>query len=276
MVAFERTILRILRYRKVFFANEEETNRLVSSLASNEVLRMFGISHEIDNRPNLISRVRANTVVIDLTQGLDAILRAMSPKGCRYEIRRAAKLASQLDIAENSAAAQADFLSLYNCFARTKGPVPPLSRSRFEEFLPAADTFVLYLNGRAMCGRLVLVDNNPGVNRAVMLHSCTRRLESKEDAALCGALNRYLHWHEIKRYAEQGLHYYDFGGIRDDTTHPVSRFKRSFGGEVSTTYSYVFAGVPAIGRLGHTLYRRFTKAGAVGAVTLERERAASL
>ena len=262
MVALERTILGIWRYRKVFFANKEETVRLSSSLGPSEVLRMFGITHEVKDQQNLVSSTRVATVIIDLTQGREAILRGMSPKGCRYEIRRAAKLANQIEIAENTPKAAEDFLALYNSFARDKGPVPRLSKSRFAEYRDVADTFVLYLEGRAMCGRLVLVDRN--VKRAVMLNSCTRRLESKEDAALCGALNRYLHWQEMQKYETQGLQYYDFGGIRDDPTHPVSRFKRSFGGEVQTTYSYVFAGIPTIGRVGHALYQRFTRAGAVG------------
>ena len=56
-----------------------------------------------------------------------------------------------------------------------------------------------------------------------------------------GRANRYLFWHDIIRYKEQGLKLFDFGGWYPGTTDnmrlEINRFKEGFGGRVVREYN---------------------------------------
>lgn len=84
--------------------------------------------------------------------------------------------------------------------------------------------------------------------RARLLHSANRRLQEPEKARLCADLNRFLHWHEVRVYRDDGFHLYDFGGINEDRTDGIARFKMSFGGDLLREYTYLCAGFPWLGR----------------------------
>ena len=84
--------------------------------------------------------------------------------------------------------------------------------------------------------------------RARLLHSANRRLQEPEKARLCADLNRFLHWHEVRVYRDDGFHLYDFGGINEDRTDGIARFKISFGGDLLREYTYLCAGFPWLGR----------------------------
>jgi hypothetical protein len=213
---------------------------------------------DTDAGPFLVDRDFWPTTLIDLRAGLDEIRRRMSPKGCRYEIRRAEKMRDRMEVRRNTAECIADFLSVYNSFAGRKSAVSRVYSWSLTKLAPVSDVFVVYLDGRAMCGHVMLCDNK--ARRVRLMFSGSRRLENARDASLCAALNRYLHWHEIQTYYEQGMRCYDLGGIRyqngnDEFSH-ASRFKLSFGGSIVPEYSYVFSGAPAIGRLVYGVYRK--------------------
>jgi len=176
---------------------------------------------------------------------------------CRYYVRRAEKMRGRLEIVMNTEAARADFLILYNSFARSKGNGVPLLKSRrFNEYLPHADVFMLYFDGRPTCGHLMLRDEES--RTALLLYSGTRRFEQGIDTQTVGSLNRYLHWHEMKTYQAAGMEKYDFNGVRSVNTS-VTQFKRSFGGHLTTNYYglYTRTGRIAWG-LAYSLYARWT------------------
>jgi hypothetical protein len=242
MVVFERVILGRFRYFKVFMPTEEQLNQLATSMRGLDVLRVFSGPTSLRD---------AQTTIVDLSKGQDAIYAGMHTS-CRYKVRRAEKMRNRFEIVMNTESARKDFLQLYNSFASSKRNMPLLKVQRFNEYLPHADVFMLYFEGRPTCGRLVLRDEE--TRTALMLYSGTRRFEQDADTITVGLLNRYLHWHEMKTYLAAGMEKYDFGGI-GPRNPSVSNFKMSFGGQLYTLGLYLYsASARPFWRLAHSLY----------------------
>jgi hypothetical protein len=256
MLAFERDIAGLFRYRKLYFASRESALEISRSLRSNDVVRLFGIFSDLGTPRHLIAHQQMLTAWVDLSAGPEQVLNGMKKKSCRYEVRRAEKMLDRVKIEVNSPRALCDFLPLYNTFASTKGPVPKLSPERLGEYVANGEALVLYLDEQPLCCHLLLCDRDAGIAR--LLYSGSRRLDSQRDANACGALNRYLHWHEMLRYHARGFVTYDFGGIRS-LTHPTARFKLSFGSSVVTEHYYLLGGIPLLATLGNLVYGKFVK-----------------
>jgi hypothetical protein len=92
---------------------------------------------------------------------------------------------------------------------------------------------------------------DPYARRARLLYSASRRLEDPETGKICGAINRLLHWCEIRSYHAEGFKTYDLGGIRNDEVDGITRFKMSFGGEAVAENTYLCAGTPRIAGVFH-------------------------
>jgi hypothetical protein len=253
---------RVIRYRKVFFATDAQMAELAHNLSPFDILRAFSTSVSSETPP--VFQLSGMSTFIDLSKGQEAIYAGMHTN-CRYKVRRAEKMHDRFEIVMNSEAARRDFLTLFNDFARSKKNMPLLKPSRFKEYLPHADVFVLYLEGQPTCGRLVLRDEESGA--ALMLYSGTRRFDEGVDTITIGLLNRYLHWHEMKTYQEMGIGKYDLNGVSNASPF-VSNFKMSFGGELSEIKYCVYAGTARpLWKLAHSLYLRF----ASDASTLKRD-----
>ena len=190
---------------------------------------------------------------MDLSGGPNKILNDMKKKSCRYEIRRAERMLGEVEIETGTSKARRDFLSLYNDFAQAKR-LPRFGPAQLREHSEHAETLVLYFRDEPLCCHLLLRDPDSGIVR--LLYSGSRRLHTAEDAAACGALNRYLHWHELQRYHAQGFVRFDFGGVRD-ADDPISRFKLSFGGEVVLEHYCLLSGAAWAARLGQLVYERW-------------------
>ena len=249
MIIIQRQIAGLLSYRKVWFPTREAARAIGHSLKPNEFVRFFGASESLANLPHAIAARQLRTSILDLSGGPDEILKGMKKKSCRYEIRRAERMLGEVEVETNSPKAQRDFLVLYNDFARAKR-LPRFSPAQLREH---AETLVLYFRDEPLCCHLILRDRERSVVR--LLYSGSRRLQTAEDAAACGALNRYLHWHEMQRYHAQGFITFDFGGIRD-ADDPISRFKLSFGGAVVVEHYCLFSGTAWVARLGQLVYER--------------------
>jgi len=255
MVVFERAIGGAVRYLKVFLPKAEQLAELANDLGGLDVLRVFSAPTILSNGISPIARGWAQTTLVDLSRGQEAIYAGMHTN-CRYKVRRAEKLRDRLEIVMNTEAARADFLPFYNTFAGNKGTVPRLKPYRFNEYLPHADVFMLYFEGQPTCGRLVLRDEES--RTALMLYSGTRRLEQGADTITVGLLNRYLHWHEMKTYQAAGMETYDFGGIGPTTTS-VNNFKMSFGGQLKQVSSCLYVGsMRPVWKFAYSLYTRWT------------------
>ena len=135
---------------------------------------------------------------------------------------------------------------MLNDLADLKAGVSSISSRILALLEGSVDVFMLYLDGQPNCGHIFLRDAEAG--RARLLHSANRRLQEPEKARLCADLNRFLHWHEMRVYRDDGFHLYDFGGINEDRTDGIARFKMSFGGDLLREYTYLCAGFPWLGR----------------------------
>jgi Acetyltransferase (GNAT) domain len=253
MVTIERDVHGLLHYRKYWFPSHAQAAEISESLRPNDVVRLFAVSSRFDTLPHLVERYAMRTVCINLSAGPDAILQGMKPTSCRYRIRRAEKMLNRVVIEAGSEKTNRDFLTVYNDFSRAKD-LPALSPLWIHENSAHSETFVLYLDGEALCSHLFLRDAEASVVR--LLYSGSRRLKSPEHAAACGALNRYLHWHEMQRYYKQGFRNFDFGGI-GNSEDSITRFKLSFGGAVLTQNFYLLSGLQWVAKLGKLVYDRF-------------------
>ncbi len=97
------------------------------------------------------------------------------------------------------------------------------------------------------------------IGRARLLYSASRRFDDRETSRLSGTLNRFLHWHEICAYREEGFSTYDLGGIKDDKSNGITQFKMSFGGDVVKEHTYLCAGIPWVGRTARALFEKTVK-----------------
>ena len=255
MVTIERRVLGLLRYREFWFPSRTQAMEISKALRPNDVVRFFAVSPALDTLPHLVEQYRMHTVLINLSAGPDAILNGMKKKSCRREIRHAEKMLGRVAIEIGSEKADRDFLTIYNNFTRAKG-LPELHPQRIQENSAHCETFVLYLDGEPLCSHLLLRD--PETNIVRPLYSGSRRLESPEHAAACGALNRYLHWQEMQRYYAQGFMYFDFGGI-SHLGESIARFKLSFGGTVLPQHFYQLSGLQWVARLGKFVNKRILR-----------------
>jgi hypothetical protein len=251
MIVIERTIARVLRYRKVYLPSAAQLADLVNDLRPLDLLRVFWPAVIISHPFSPVFQSSGTTIFVDLSQGLEAMFQGMHAS-CRYKVRRAEKMRDRFEIVMNTEAARSDFAPLYNKFARKKKTLPLLTARRFNEIRQYSDIFMLYFDGRPTCGRLVVRDEE--TRTALMTYSATSRLEPGADGVAIGLLNRYLYWHEMKTYQVAGLDKYDFAGAGENPS--LVQFKLSFGGVVST-FSYCFyAGTaPIFWKLMHSLYQ---------------------
>lgn len=245
MVTIERRVAQLLRYRTFWFPSYAQAAEIGESLRPADVVRFFAVSPALQSPPHLVERYKIDTLWINLSAGPEAVLNGMQRKSCRHEIRRAEKMLGRVAIEIGSEKANRDFLFVYNEFTRAKG-LPGLRARWMQKHSAHCETLVLYLDGSPLCGHVLLRDPETSIVR--LLYSGSRRLESPEQSAACGALNRYLHWHEIQRYYAQGFQTFDFGGL--GRPESISRFKLSFGGTVRPQHFYLLSGLQWIAKLG--------------------------
>ena len=194
------------------------------------------------------------TLVIDLGQEEDQLFGALH-KETRQEIRRARDkdlLRYELfeqptpDCVASFCAAHAHFAGLKRLQAAT---VPQL--------MSHADAGSLRL-ARAVAddGTLVWHSFVAVGGRARGLHSAPRyRPEDRALSHRVGRANRFLHWHNMIQFKQQGHETYDMGGWYAGTSDPalvsVNQFKASFGGTVVTEYNCI----RPLSWLGHAYMR---------------------
>ncbi len=239
MIVIEDRRFALFRDRTLFFPTADGVAQALEDVDANGIVRISQTSTDIADHPKLIRRKLSRTNCLDLSKDLDELLAEMDPKSCRYEIRRAEKMLPRIRVRLNDRIAYRDFQSLYNNFVKTKRFAPQLSDRRLRMFSEVSDVFVIYLDERAMCGHLLLRDEK--ARRVRLCFSATNRLDSSEDAALSGSLNRFLHWREIQNYHERAFELYDFGGT-EAAFNNIARFKLSFGGFELLEHCYVFMG----------------------------------
>jgi hypothetical protein len=227
----------VFRYRVAYFPTQQLSEMLIRELGPNELLRIRQTPAKLAESTNLLEHSVFRSISIDLSADL-SVLRQKMDETCKRWLRKAEKLLGEVEIRRNGAAAQADFITLYNRFARRSKHSGPLSPKRLERFARISDLLVLYSHGRPVCGHVWLRDEV--ASRVRLLFSASSRLEGREDANLSGALNRYLHWYEMELFKNEQFDRYDLGGFEadSDADDSLTRYKLSLGASILYENNY--------------------------------------
>jgi hypothetical protein len=174
------------------------------------------------------------TIVLDLSQGLDAVRRNLHPKW-RRDLQRAERSDLQVDrSAQPGDIAQADAL-LDNLRAR-KGFDVPQDASFFARVAEAAHGEERILIHRVRQGG-ELVSFHIG---AYSGDTATYHLGASSSGGLQARAAFLCQWLAVRTAVELGLSWYDTGGIDPEGNPDVYRFKRRMGGtEISAPQSLV-------------------------------------
>lgn len=180
------------------------------------------------------------TLAIDLSQTQEE-LRAGLNEDTAYKIRRARdrdKIVCEC-CDPRDPAVLSRFEQVYHAFAAMKN-LPTLNRGRLES-LAAAGVLDISVAKDPQGKVLVYHANYRDSSRATQLElpSLYRSLPDSAARNFSGRANRYLTWHDILRYKDQGLKFFDFGGWHlgsDPEMLSINDFKRGFGGKVLREY----------------------------------------
>lgn len=174
-------------------------------------------------RPNPADADR--TIVLDITPPLEVIRKKLDQKW-RNQLNRAEK--NNLTIIEGSGIAEyRRFLELYDKMwsrKRFDTTVDVHEFARICEDLPAGLKFKMLIcehEGKAVSGMVC----------SVMGHTGIYLLGATHDEGLNTKAAYLVHWTMIKQLKEQGIRYYDLGGIDPEKNPGVYHFKRGFSGE---------------------------------------------
>jgi hypothetical protein len=211
MVVLEHKLRGILPYRMVLFPTAAVVRQRTEHLGLTWMARLFSTDVEVHTGRHVVHHNISTTTIIDLSHDLETLFRGMRAT-TRNEIGKVEQLGDRVAVERNEPRAADDFLQLYADLAREKnGQILPLERRVLARYASRSDIFVIRLDGAPICGHVNLRDE--AGQRQRLLYSASRRFADRETARLGGILNRYLHWHEMRVYKEQGFRTYDFGGI---------------------------------------------------------------
>jgi hypothetical protein len=258
MVIIDRKLGGLLPYKTVFFPSDALLAEQTERSKPTQLSRLFWTATELKRASCVVRHQPSATICVDLNGTADTLSKGVN-KNTRYEIRQAEKLGQRLRIGRNGNERTEQFLAIYNDLVRAKPELVTINHHALNRYEGHADTFIVYLDERPVCGHVLLRDTEIG--RARLLYSASRRFEDREAARLCGILNRFLHWHEICAYQEEKFKIYDLGGILEDMTNGITQFKMSFGGQIVKEHTYVCAGLPWVGRTAQAIFENLSKRG---------------
>ena len=228
MITYKKAALRIA---ELWFDEEPCQSRI-------DIVRCFQRSAPMSHG----TWTRFHTILIDLTQAADFLLAGMK-KDTRYEIRRAD---SRDRIAFHQwmpvdHACLARFAAFYDQHSLQKGPVAG-AHGRLTEWAKT-DSLVLSEVRDEKGSTLVWHAYYFTKDRVRLVHSVSCREIANDSSwrAMLGRANRFHHWRDILAFAQQAVHFYDFGGWYEGNTDTkklsINRFKEEFGGQIVVGYN---------------------------------------
>lgn len=188
------------------------------------------------------SRRKKLTLIIDLTQDLEIIRRNMT-RQTKNRLNRAERAEIKIRISKD----YDQFYKIYKSFIQKKditsifgvfgiGAVIPDTMKKY------GTLFLAEHDGETLCG-LICLEHPPNI--FAWLAASKRLSANREKVELISNANRLLHWEAIKYAKTKQIKEYDFGGIwseeeaeKDKMKKGINFFKFSFGGEISTRYTY--------------------------------------
>jgi len=178
--------------------------------------------------PWYYSITRASSCYTDLTRGMDEILASMK-SNTRNEIRRAIKEGCEFGIVDDVD----EFIPFYNSFCESKGLNDFTSRAQIGKYEKVLITKATDSEGGVLAMHANILDEKTKV--ALLMFSCSPRLDANVDKKLIGWGNRFLHFKDLEWLKDNGYTYYDWSGVCLDPDNPcysIGQFKLSFGGKV--------------------------------------------
>ena len=181
---------------------------------------------------------RQPTLITDLTLTEKELMSSFK-KNTRYEIRRAEREGVETRFYNGNDVSESflnRFSETYKKMYATKGMKRGFNTKLVREYCKSDSLSYSYIYD----------DKN-----SRFFYSCSLFRENKDESALIGWANRYLHWQDFLYLRKQGISTYDWGGINDiENPDNIALFKMSFCGEPINTYNYVLAKT-AIGVVAH-------------------------
>ena len=177
---------------------------------------------------------KVSTLIIDLTQDLDAIWSKMDKKSCQYMIKRAGRETIRIKMNEN----YEEFGRINRNFKKHKGLGTFYSMDRIAR-LKEGLLLTAEVNGEVVAGQSYLESDT----HIRWIIGASKRLEvDKEKAILIGCANRLMTWEAIKYAKDKGIREFDMGGYytgedKNDSRFSVNSYKKSFGGVVVDRYT---------------------------------------
>lgn len=215
-------------------------------------IQYYDYQGDVDRVPSWYRVERGMSCFTDLTQSMDEILLTMK-SNTRNEIRRAEKEGVSFEVVSDLR----EFVVFYNDFCKSKGFGDYTSEARMRKYRTALLTKAVH-DGKVLAMHASLLDNQSHV--ALLMFSCSHRLESGCDKRMIGWGNRYLHYKELEYLKNAGYTHYDWSGVCTDKNNPaytIGQFKLSFGGkpvESITLKTPVFSFLECVRRRMSRLY----------------------
>lgn len=185
---------------------------------------------------------------VNLAPGGEAILAACD-ESVRYKIRRAPRegVSSVLETDREA------FAAFYDAFAGSKG-IGALDRGHFNAYWRVATVTKAMHEGEALAMHAYMVDRE--ASRATLMYSCSlyRNADDSKQRNFLGRASRFLYWDDMRRFAEEGIRWFDFGYFSDTAwINQVNEFKKGFPCEEKPASTYI--------ALPLWLFRRITQPG---------------
>lgn len=190
------------------------------------VVRYVGYRGDVKRLPWWLSVDMANSCRTDLTRTPDEWLADMK-SNTRNEIRRAERDGCRFEVAEGVD----EFVALYNAFAKEKGLNDVVTPARLKPYRDLLVTKAVRGGGETLVVHVNVMNREDG--DAMLLFSCSSRLDDAADRQLIGRANRFLHFKDLQYMKEHGCRLYDWSGVcvdPDDPRYPIGKFKLSMGG----------------------------------------------
>lgn len=198
------------------------------------------------------SKREFTTSIIDLTQDLDKIWKNMSKSSCRSAINRAEREGIEILVNQEYEA----FIDINKKFRIAKGlPAYNVDTAFMRKY---GTLLVSIIDKTILGGQFYLNDDN----NIRWLLGASKRLEVTDSIqSLISAANRLTIWEAIRYAKDAGIKKLDMGGYytvrkADPQKEGINTFKKSFGGNIITNYTYEkdYSTVYALAKKGYMIY----------------------
>jgi lipid II:glycine glycyltransferase (peptidoglycan interpeptide bridge formation enzyme) len=199
----------------------------------------------VDIESSGLKKEKKYTLLNDLTEEKDKIFSRFKPN-VRNQIRKFDKI-EEFTCTSNYES-KALFLEFYSHFAEAKH-LPKVEENSIDKYNKNLFYICGYLEGILTNMQVYLIDKESHTVRLLHSISTLYEEEDKHRHAKIGWINRYLHWHTMLHFKEEGFQTFDWGGYTNDANSPlagIDKFKAAFGGEKVVLYNYYTLGYYAL------------------------------